>query len=284
MLFLVMQASELLPEIISTGSFEASKSVLAMRRSVSDSHPFMSRSLGVDEDEEPHTPRAAETHATAAVGDPSRPCVATSPFQEVAVSGLGPQAAPEADPSRATQQSAAGASSQTAEQGRDAATEELAFLNAEADELDATAPAVAAGKAAAADNDTLAEARSAAEGRLRTAALAIRQSSGAEASSRAGSLDLGMLPPREMQVTSHDAAYHTLPFCGQCWECSECRSHTAARPVFTCTVHPVQKRSGAVLVIAQRVIVDSSLGGRRDVAILCLIKIGICQDVRCVLS
>ncbi|BDA44397.1 probable phosphoinositide phosphatase SAC1 at N-terminal half [Coccomyxa sp. Obi] len=197
------QASELLPEM-STGSFEASKSVLAMRRAASDTHPFLSRSIGADEDPDPHTPRAAETHATAATRDRS-PHVATSPFQEAAVNGLGPQAASGAGPVDAAQRSAVGASSQTAELGHDAATEGLVFVMAEAGEFEAAAAAAEVGKAAAADKDKVAEAeaaaRSAAEGRLRAAAaLAIRHSSGAEANSRAGSLDLGMLPPREMQV------------------------------------------------------------------------------------
>ena len=198
MVFVVMmQASEVLPEI-SSGSFEASKSILAMRRSASDSHPFLSRSVPHDE-EELGTPRATEVLAAAATGNGS-PQIATSPFQAVA---LGPQALASNDPRIATPDSAPTAADVTGTDTAPAAGEhappaagDMAAESKAAAAAQAEQPAMdkgAAGDAAAA--------ATAAEAKLRPPALAARQSSGADASNaRTGSLDLGMLPPREMQV------------------------------------------------------------------------------------
>ena len=195
----------MLPDI-SSGSFEASKSILAMRRSASDSHPFLSRSVDPDGEDEEHlrTPRAAEALTVAAAGDGS-PQITTSPFQAVAVSGLGVDDTFSADPRVA--QSASVATVQGATTGIDADT--AAALEGEVEVEGAARAAQPA--SAEQDKDAAADAAvsGAAEAKTKPLALAVRHSSGAEASSvRSGSLDLGMLPPREMQVqplifTSH---------------------------------------------------------------------------------
>lgn len=195
------QASEVLPEI-SGGSFEASASIPAMRRALSDSHPFLSRSVDPDAEEAPLTPREAGTHPAATANDGTPP-VATSPFQAAAGSS------PRGDPAGQAHSLDTEPASLTAVPAMDA---EASPDNGAAKE---TSLEVVPDKAAAEPNpsaqaeeqavgeitDGDLAARAALEVKLRGPALATRQSSGLDATnSRAGSLDLGMLPPREMQV------------------------------------------------------------------------------------
>ena len=206
----------MLPEI-SHGSFEASKSILAMRRAASDSHPFLSRSVGPDDEEEPKTPRAGDAQTAAAAGDGS-PQMAASPFLAAAVSGLGVDDSSSTDPRVA--QPASTAAAQGAATGVDATGVDTAAAWEEEQTLAGTedAEAAQAEQLASAEQDkaTAADAgvKGAAEVKPKHPALAVRQSSGAEASCvRSGSLDLGMLPPREMQVQPVLFPSHMQMYC-----------------------------------------------------------------------